>query len=190
MRNNTLAKRYAKALFELIYHQTRRDDVLLSCLERLKAISEGIRGNSSLKNVLYSPSFGIEDKKMILKSLIDRPFGEKIPADYANPMKSLLTLLVKKSRLLFLPEIVAELERLKNELSRTTPVLLTVPVSLLENERDGFAQKFERLFQQKIQLTVKVSPEILGGMSVQIGSKIFDGTLQMKLSRLRHNLME
>jgi F-type H+-transporting ATPase subunit delta len=91
--------------------------------------------------------------------------------------------------LVFLPEIVVEIERLKAGLSKTTPVLLTVPVTLSEEEKSAFTQKFEKILKQKIFLTVKVSPEVLGGMTMQIGSKVFDASLQMKLSHLRQNLM-
>jgi F-type H+-transporting ATPase subunit delta len=190
MKNSILSKRYAKALFKLIYVESRDEAVLIQSIEVLKGISEGIQGNPSLKNVLFNPSFGIEDKKLILKRLVDRPESENILESQANILKSFFTLLIKKGRLIFLPHIVAELEQLRNSLLQTMPVLLTVPLPLLENEKDAFAQKFEQIFKQKIRLAIKVSPEILGGMAVQIGSKVFDATLQMKLNRLKQKLME
>jgi F-type H+-transporting ATPase subunit delta len=183
-----VAKRYAKALFGLAYSQSKGDASFFRVLEILKDLSDTIQSNPSLKNILFNPSFGIEEKKRVLKGIVDGEAKEVslILADY---LKMFLSILVKKSRLVFLPEIVEEIERLKAGLSKTTPVLLTVPVTLSEEEKTTFTQKFEKILQQKILLTVKVSPEVLGGMTIQIGSKVFDASLQMKLSHLRHTLM-
>ena len=188
MQNNTVAKRYAKAFFELAYSQSKGDAGFFNALTFLKDLSDSIQSNPSLKNVLFNPSFGIEDKKKVLKGFVDGE-AKEVSEIQSNYLKMFLSVLVKKSRLVFLPDIVEEIERLKAGLSKTTPVLLTVPVTLSDEEKSAFTQKFEKILQQKILLTVKVSPEVLGGMTMQIGSKVFDASLQMKLSHLRHNLM-
>ncbi len=183
-----MAKRYGKALFDLAYSQSKGDAGFFKALDILKDLSDSIQANPSLKNVLFNPSFGIEEKKKVLKGIVDGE-AKEVSAIQSNYLKMFLSILVKKSRLVFLPDIVEEIERLKTGLSKTTPVLLTVPVTLSDEEKSAFTRKFEKILQQKILLTVKVSPEVLGGMTMQIGSKVFDASLQMKLSHLRHNLM-
>lgn len=189
MQNQMIAKRYANALFDLFYSQSKGDVRILQRLDLLKNISESIQSNVSLKNSLFSPSHGIEEKKKILKGLIDVQAGEWVSSDQAHYLKSFFSILVKKNRLIYLPDIVKEIERLKEGLSKTTSVLLSVPIGLSDDEKNRFGEMFERMLQQKVLLTIKVSPELLGGMTLQIGSKVFDASLQMKLNYLRHELM-
>jgi F-type H+-transporting ATPase subunit delta len=189
LENNTIAKRYAKALFHLVYAEAGKNDVYIKTLDLLKDLSNEIQSNSSLKNVLFNPSYGIEEKKRILKALIDYQAKEAVSPNQANFLKNFVSMLIKKSRLVYLPDIAEEIERLKAGLSKTTPVLMTVPLSLSDDQKNAFGETFEKMLQQKIQLTVKVSPDLLGGMTLQIGSKVFDASLQMKLSHLRNNLM-
>ncbi|MFI5303701.1 MAG: ATP synthase F1 subunit delta [Nitrospiria bacterium] len=189
MENNTIAKRYAKALFDLVYAESAKNDVFIKTLDLLKDLSNEIQSNTSLKNVLFNPSYGIEEKKRILRALIDYQAKEAVSSNQANFLKNFVSMLIKKSRLVYLPDIAEEIERLKAGLSKTTPVLMTVPLNLSDEQKNAFGETFEKMLIQKIQLTVKVSPDLLGGMTLQIGSKVFDASLQMKLSHLRNNLM-
>jgi len=189
LENNTIAKRYAKALFDLVYAESVKNDVFIKTLDLLKDLSNEIQSNASLKNVLFNPSYGIEEKKRILKALIDYQAKDAVSSNQANFLKNFVSILIKKSRLVYLPDIAEEIERLKAGLSKTTPVLMTVPLNLSDEQKNAFGETFEKMLKQKIQLTVKVSPDLLGGMTLQIGSKVFDASLQMKLSHLRNDLM-
>ncbi|MHB8481435.1 MAG: ATP synthase F1 subunit delta [Nitrospiria bacterium] len=190
MLKNIVSKKYAKAFFDLVYAQTVADPSFIKVLDLLRDISETIPVNPSFKNILFNPSFGIETKKTLLRSVVDSQSKREIPAQALIFLKNFLSLLVKKNRLVFLPEIIVETQELRAGLSKTTPVILTVPVSLSEDEIKTFTKKFENILQKKIFLTVKFAPEILGGLTMQVGSKVFDASLQMKLAHLRSSLIE
>ena len=188
MLKTIVAKRYAKAFFDLIYPQTGSDPAFVKALDLLQNISETIPLNSSFKNILFNPSFGIETKKKVLLGLVDSQSKNEVPPLAIQYLKNFFSLLVKKNRLVYLSEIMAEIQALRENLAKTTPVLLTVPAGLSKDEINLFTQKFETVLQRKISLSVKTSPEVLGGMIVQVGSKVFDATLQMKLAHLRRSL--
>jgi F-type H+-transporting ATPase subunit delta len=41
------------------------------------------------------------------------------------------------------------------------------------------------MYGRQVSLKVEVKPEIIGGMSVQIGSDLYDGTVQRRLAEAR-----
>ncbi len=188
MLKNIVAKRYAKAFFNLVYIPSSSDPSFLKALDLVIDISETIPANPEFKNVLFNPSYGMETRKAVLLKVVDSQANREIPSLAVEVTKNFLSLLVKKNKLVYLPEIIAEIQVLRAGLEKTTPVVLTVPVELSLHEINTFTRKFENILQRPISLTVKTSPEILGGMTMEIGSRVFDATLQTKLARLKGSL--
>jgi F-type H+-transporting ATPase subunit delta len=52
-------------------------------------------------------------------------------------------------------------------------------------EEQALAAKLSRMYGRQISLKIEVRPEIIGGMSVRVGSDLYDGTVQRRLSEAR-----
>lgn len=63
-----------------------------------------------------------------------------------------------------------------------------VAIALTEDERNALARALERHFGHAIRLNVQIDSRILGGVWVQMGDTIIDGSLQGRLEALRHHL--
>jgi len=63
-----------------------------------------------------------------------------------------------------------------------------VAVELTEAEKDALARALERRFGRPVQLDVEIDSRIVGGVWVQVGDTIIDGSLQGRLEALRHQL--
>jgi F-type H+-transporting ATPase subunit alpha len=50
-------------------------------------------------------------------------------------------------------------------------------------------ERFSTFLGKKVKLTLKVEPEIIGGIIVAIGDKIYDGSLKGQLNRMREHLL-
>jgi F-type H+-transporting ATPase subunit delta len=184
-----VAKRYAKALFDLAYSQAKGDPAFFKNLDLVENLSETIQANPLLKNILFNPSFAIEEKKKVLRGIVDSCSKEG-GASGINPyLKNFFSILIKKNKLVYLPEIVEEIRTLKAGLTKTVDVILTVPMRLTDDQKGAVTRKLEGAFRKKIMLTVRVSPSIVGGMMMQVGSKVFDASLQARLFHLRNSLI-
>lgn len=185
-----VSKRYAKAIFDLVLSMSKEDPSAMNALDILKDISIAIDRNPSLKNILFNPSFGTEEKKKTLASILKAsPFQSISPAT-GTYLKNFFFLLIKKNKLALLADILERIEDLKAGLSRTTPVTLTIARNFTGQEQETYHQKIEAVLGQKVMLTVKIVPEILGGVIMQIGSKVFDASVKMRLSHLRDSLIK
>lgn len=66
----------------------------------------------------------------------------------------------------------------------TVAYVITAVVPTDAEERD-LAGKLSRMYGRQISLKIEVNPEIIGGISVRIGSDLYDGTVLRRLSEAR-----
>ena len=60
---------------------------------------------------------------------------------------------------------------------------------LSESEQNRIEQALSQRLSKKISLTQVVDPNLLGGVKVALGGKVYDGTLRNRLDDLRKQLL-
>ncbi|HEY0698519.1 MAG TPA: F0F1 ATP synthase subunit delta, partial [Micromonospora sp.] len=65
---------------------------------------------------------------------------------------------------------------------------VTVAAPLSEDEERRLGAKLSELYGREVTVKQTVDPEILGGMSVQVGSDLYDGTVLRRLNDTRNAL--
>jgi F-type H+-transporting ATPase subunit delta len=66
-----------------------------------------------------------------------------------------------------------------------TVAYIVAAVVPTDAEEQALAAKLSRMYGRQISLKIEVRPEIIGGMSVRVGSDLYDGTVQRRLSEAR-----
>ena len=61
-------------------------------------------------------------------------------------------------------------------------------VDLDDEERRRLAEALERTVGRPVELRVEVAPTLVGGMSVEIGDTVIDGSVRHRLDQLRETL--
>jgi F-type H+-transporting ATPase subunit delta len=62
---------------------------------------------------------------------------------------------------------------------------VTVAAPLPQDDEDRLAAALGRIYGREVSLKVSVVPEVLGGMSVQVGHELYDGTILRRLTDAR-----
>lgn len=65
---------------------------------------------------------------------------------------------------------------------------ITVAAPLTESDEQRLGARLAELYGREVSLKITVDPEILGGMSVQVGHDLYDGTVARRLNETRHAL--
>lgn len=168
-----VARRYAKALFGLIelgqVEATRNG---------LTALADAVRTSASLKHVLASPAFSMDDKRAVLESLSQRLGCPPI-------MGQFLAQLIKKSRVGFLPEIAEEFAILADHAKGTQPVTVSSATPLTAEHQDHLRSRLRDLLRRDVDLTFHTKPNLLAGLQIRIGSTLFDSTVRTRLETMR-----
>jgi F-type H+-transporting ATPase subunit delta len=61
---------------------------------------------------------------------------------------------------------------------------------LTNHERDQLSRELARLAGSKIRLHVAVDPELIGGVTAQVGSTVYDGSVRGNLAKMRQALTQ
>jgi F-type H+-transporting ATPase subunit delta len=78
--------------------------------------------------------------------------------------------------------------RLAAEWRQRLIAVVRVATSLTDAQRERLGAALRNTYGRGIQLNVIVDPQVVGGMSIQIGDEFIDGTLSTRLATLRRRL--
>ncbi|GGK25781.1 F0F1 ATP synthase subunit delta [Caldalkalibacillus thermarum] len=166
-----VAKRYAKALFEVAKEREELDKIE----QDLQYTDQVLRENPDLVRFLTHPLVKKETKKELIGTVF---------ADQLSPTTlSLLRLLVDRERENELSAIATYFVRLANEVRGLVDVVVTTATPLLPEKQEVLRQQLARMTGKKVRLHFVVDKGVLGGITVKIGDLIYDGTVRGKLSR-------
>lgn len=168
-----VARRYAKALFELL------DAASVEATRTgLTGLADALAASSSLRHVLVSPAFGFEDKQAVLAALSRRLGCPPIVDNF-------LAQLVRKNRIGFLPEIADAFAALADQAQGTQPVSVTSAKALSPAEQQGLRSRLRDLLRRDVDLTFQTDPSLLSGLRIRIGSTVFDSTIRSRLAAVQ-----
>lgn len=173
MINRSIARRYARALFDLEKADPR------DTAKRLASFAALIAGNPTLREVLQSPAFSLEERKRVLGRIL---------AEQPVPLPRFLSLLVERKRIGSLAAIVEEYEKLVDEREGRARVLVEVAVPLEATAIDRLKALLQNSLDKEIVLEQKVEPELIAGVAIRIGGLKIDGSFRSQLNRMRERL--
>lgn len=176
-RDIAVAKRYARALFDVA-----RDQQKIDAVEKdLRLIVETEAASSDLRTLLEHPGIAPEVKKNVLAALFE---GKVTDAVY-----NVLRLLVDRKREDILPHLLNDYVKIADEARGQATAVVSTPFPLTAEESQEIAAQFGKLTGKTIRVENVIDSSLLGGLQVRIGDKLYDGSLSGKLNRLRKSLI-
>lgn len=176
MIDGLVAKRYAKALFEL----ANEKNILEEVEKDLKFIVEITKNTEGFVAFLQHPQISADKKK----ELINSTFGESILA----LSKNFLYQLIENRRFEFIAEILREFTVWSNQVKGIVDITAITAVSLEEADKEKLAALFNRKLSKQIRLNNFVDTKIIGGLIIKIGDRIYDGSINTQLQSMKKNL--
>jgi len=128
---------------------------------------------------LSSPRYPGEQKRELLNALLE---GKVAP-----PTLRLVTQAVVNPRGRNLEANLADYARLVAEWRQRLIAVVRVAAPLSDRQRERLTAALTAIYDRGIQLNVVIDPQVVGGMSVQIGDELIDGTLSSRLAALRRH---
>ncbi|MCF6149131.1 MAG: ATP synthase F1 subunit delta [Candidatus Kuenenia sp.] len=178
MLDKSVAVTFVNALLE-----TAVDKGILDQVENdLGLVSAAIVEYEDLKKMFMHPSITHKEKKDTIKTV----FGESV----SGLMLNFLYLLVDRRReqiLELIPDVYGQVVDEKKGVIRAK-VQSTIPIvgERLESLKDSL----KKLTGKIVEVEVVENPQILGGLIVEVGNKMIDGSVVNRLRNLRSKLME
>ena len=173
------AGRYATALFDLAKTSGAADAVEAD----LSAFRAALAESSELAEALASPLYPSEEKAGVLAALAEKggfheltrnAFGvaaENGRAGELGALASVYAALAAKDRGVVSAEVATA-------------------AALTKKQTEALAASLKGAFGHDIEVRTEVRPELLGGLIVKVGSRMFDSSLRTKLDGMKNAMKE
>ena len=177
MSAETVARRYASALADVIIERAEESDVR----EELTAWEKMITANGALLEAFSNPTVAYEQKAKVLNELIART---KVRSTTGN----FLRILLKNQRIAELPQVNAKLAQVLDERSGLISAQVTSARPVPNATKQALEKKLAEITSKRIRLSFITDESLLGGIVTRIGSTIYDGSVRNQLRRLGEEL--
>jgi F-type H+-transporting ATPase subunit delta len=167
----TIARPYAEAVFQL----ADKAGELAKWSEALARMA-GIAANPDMLQAMGNPRLTADQLYGLFASLA----GEAMFAQSQN----LVRVLIENRRLSLVPEIRDLFEDLKNEREGIVEAQITSAFPLEGALLATLVADLEKRFKRRIQPIVTVDPGLIGGVCVQVGDEVIDGSVRGKLASM------
>lgn len=179
MISSNIARRYARAFFEIGGEERRYEDDY----QELGRFSTVLRENKSLGEFLTNPIFDQHDKKAVVETLLRKIGISSLTANF-------LKLLVDKRRIGILSDIESCYRELMDDALKKVRVTVITAFPLTDGLSDRLKMGLEKLTGKKVEMTVLEDSSLLGGIVVRVGDTLYDGSIRTHLNRIRNLLGE
>ncbi len=171
----TLARPYAKAIFEL----GEANNSHAQWSQVLGVLSQAMV-DVELTQWLSNPNVLPGQRFELLESLVETAIHEN--------GRHLLHVLIDNKRLPLLPAIDEEYQVIYNERQQTIEAFVQSAEILDESQQARLTKALEERVKRHITLNCEHTPDLMGGLKIQVGDLVIDGSLRGRLERLRAEL--
>ncbi len=170
--------RYARAYAEVAVKHKLNPERTVEELEQLAAV---IHGSRELRNVLLNPAVGREQKLNLLDAIIQRMGATK-------HLRNFLAVLIDHRRIGNMGELVDEIKRELDRRMGVAEAKVTSVRELTSVERKTLEKQLTSITGKTVRATYAEDASLLGGVTVRVGSTIYDGSVHGQLQRIREQL--
>ncbi|MFO0904795.1 MAG: ATP synthase F1 subunit delta [Pirellulales bacterium] len=165
---------YAKALLGVTEQAGNTEQVVDEFESFVKDVLDRLPDFESL---LRSPRVAHAEKERLL----DRALAGKMSVELLNFLK----VVSRHGRLDCLRMINRSVRRLVDELRGRIEVEITTAADVEGEVLEGVRNRLAESLGKQVSLVTRVRPEILGGLLIRIGDKVYDGSVKNRLERMR-----
>jgi F-type H+-transporting ATPase subunit delta len=172
---STIARPYAVAAYKL-----GREQKALGKWSEMLGFAAAVANDAQIKAYIQDPKVVSED---LLATFL------KVCGDNLNENgQNLIKVLVEYGRLSILPEISSAFEALKAQDEGTLDAEIIAAAKISAADTKDLVKRLEAKFGKKIEASVSVDPEIIGGIKIIVGDTVIDASVKGQLQNLAYTL--
>jgi F-type H+-transporting ATPase subunit delta len=166
----TIARPYAEALFKATSKDLNGAAVWVDALST-------VAQNAQLQQFADSP-------KASTDQIFDLIVGVA-KVDLPDAAKNFLRTVIENGRLNALPEMATQFRALKNAQSGSSDAVVHSAFPIDGAALADLAVTLEKQFKRKLNLSVVLQPELIGGIRVVVGDEVLDTSVKARLEQMK-----
>jgi F-type H+-transporting ATPase subunit delta len=173
-----IAKTYGESLYGLAHDENISEEIL----KQLDEVAEIFRENPKYEDLLLLPSV---PKKQRCE-LLDESFKGSVHEYLLNFLK----ILVENGTIRELSGCVEAYRNRYYEDNGILAVKVVTAMPLTDELNEKLTKKLTAVTGKKIILTTKIDPSVLGGIKLEMGGNLYDGTVSTRLEEVQKILSD
>ncbi len=182
--NNTIARPYAQAVFEIAVEAND-----LGPWSESLDIAGQLLGDSALVEYLGNPEFNNEQRLEFLTGLFKKA-GANLLAGGNDKGRNFLKLLLENRRVAVLPEIAEHFEAAKAKVENTVDAMITSAAPLSAAQQKEMANALKARLGREVRVATEIDENLIGGAVIRAGDVVIDGSLRARLEGLATALIK
>ena len=168
-----LAGRYASALYELADEQKALDQVA----DDLRGLNAALAESDDLRRMVRSPVTSRTEQQNAMSAIADK-------AGMHGLTKNFVLVLARNRRLFVLDQMIGAFLDLLAEKRGEVTAEVTTARPLDDSALAKITDAIKKTVGAQARVETKVNEDLLGGLVVRLGSRMYDNSLSSKLQRL------
>jgi F-type H+-transporting ATPase subunit delta len=173
MSSTTLARPYAKAIFE----HALAEQKLAHWSDYLSVLAQAVL-DANASQFIANPASTPEQQIELLQAVC------KVKDKETQSLSNLISLLATNKRLMLLPEISALYEIHRAEQEKTLGVDVVSYSVVSSAQQQQLIETLSKRLQRNVALNISIDPSLLGGAVIRAGDLVIDGSVRGKLNKL------
>ncbi len=175
----TVAGRYASALFDL----AAETNSLPAVEADLGRFTDLLAASADLKRLVQSPVFAADEQQRAVGAVLDK-------AEIGGLTANFIRVVAGNRRLFVMPDIIAAFRRMLAAQRGEVAAEVTSAEPLSDGHVAALKEALKASIGKDVALHTHVDPALIGGLVVQVGSRMIDGSLRTKLNSLKLAMKE
>ena len=183
--NNTVARPYAEAAFELANNTGS-----LGAWSAALTAAKDVLADGAAEKFLSSPSLTDSQRLAFLTGLMASVAGPDSVLSGTNEQgTNFLRVLLEYGRVGVLPEISERFEVLKANVENSVDVTIVSAVPLSADRQQEIVRALKARFQRDVNLSTEINESLVGGAVIRVGDVVIDGSVRSRLEGLASALV-
>jgi len=174
--------RYARALVDVVTsHEGPGAGDPRALTSQLEDFSQLMEQNAELRILFSTPAIPMKKKLAVLSEIVPKMGLQAV-------VRNFLSVVLEHERFSVLDEIVEAFELLLNERLGIVVAQVSSARALGEAEKQELEKALRDRTGKQVQMSFSLDPGLVGGVTAQVESTIYDGSVRGQLERLRSEL--
>lgn len=181
---NSVAKRYAKALFDVAHDQTAtKPSQVEDTLSSLKDLEQALSESHDLRTILVNPAVTPQKRHAIVREI-----GKK--AGWETFFCNFVCLLVDRARVTLVPSITAAFQAEVDQQKGLVRVHIMSARPLNQQALEKIVGAVKKRTKSPVAVESSIDPGLIGGVVARVGETVYDASLKTQLEKVRRAILE
>jgi F-type H+-transporting ATPase subunit delta len=171
--------RYAKSLADVAFEEKVEQEVT----QNLETYDQIFQAVPDILETFHSPAIPREIKEKLLAELMVCYPVQSIASNFFR-------ILLQHNRMLYFPQILKSYRKAVGECKGIVSARISTASPLSPQELEGLTAKLAGITGKPVEIELKTDSSLLGGIVIQVGSTVFDGSIRTRLNSVKRRLSE